>query len=618
MNKQDNTSKKKGFFLFRWIKRAFFPNKEIMDIYKEEQLESPLRMVLKNFFANKIAVISLFIVIAIMIFVFVAPKFVTLDLGEQDSTLIDLKPGYFMTKFPSELKDKGVQDISVGNNYAIACDKEGNVYTWGATNVTKIVNVGNIPDEVKAAKIVKVAAGADHVVALDEEGSIYCWGNDRLGQCRLPSELMLNNKMHKFNIVDIKASNQFSAAVTDDGEVYLWGNGNFVDLWVKADFRGKVKDVALTNNGFVILTDDGSVENPTTTSKTAIADIPEGAKSGVVSITSSTNTVAAIKEDGTVLVWGAVSKGEKDIPEFSGKVIKVEGGRYHYVALLDNGEIVTWGGNRYKQCDVPENLEQGNVTDVYAGSFQNYAVTKDGDLKAWGLKGFLMGTDSLGRDIFARLVNGGKMTMTIGAISVIIETIIGVILGGIAGYFGGWVDMVIMRVSEVISSMPFIPFSMILSSVLGTRVSIEQRMYIIMIILGILSWPGICSLVRAQMLAQREMEYVIAAKTTGVKESRIIFKHIIPNVMSVCLVSITLAFGTAMLTESTLSYLGFGVPLPTPTWGNMLTGANNSITIQNYWWNWVFVGAIFGICCICINLIGDGLRDALDPKSSGR
>ena len=178
--------------------------------------------------------------------------------------------------------------------------------------------------------------------------------------------------------------------------------------------------------------------------------------------------------------------------------------------------------------------------------------------------------------------------------------------------------MLIMRVSEIISSMPFIPFAMILSAVMGTKVSIEQRMYIIMVILGILSWPGLAGLVRAQMLAQREMEYVTAAKTVGVKESRIIFKHIIPNVMSVCLVSITLAFGTAMLTESTLSYLGFGVPLPTPTWGNMLTGANNSIIIQSYWWNWVFVGAIFGITCICINLIGDGLRDALDPKSSGR
>ena len=231
---------------------------------------------------------------------------------------------------------------------------------------------------------------------------------------------------------------------------------------------------------------------------------------------------------------------------------------------------------------------------------------------------FLLGTDDLGRDIFARLVNGGKMTMTIGALSVVISTIIGILLGGIAGYFGGFLDMAIMRVAEVVSSMPFIPFAMILSAVLGSQVSVEQRMYIIMVILGLLSWPGLCRQVRAQMFAQREMEYVTAAKTIGVKENKIIFKHIIPNVMSVVLVSITLSFGTSMLTESTLSYLGFGIPAPTPTWGNMLSNANNSVIIQNYWWNWVFVGLIFGLSCVCINLIGDGLRDALDPKSNER
>ena len=104
----------------------------------------------------------------------------------------------------------------------------------------------------------------------------------------------------------------------------------------------------------------------------------------------------------------------------------------------------------------------------------------------------------------------------------------------------------------------------------------------------------------------------------GVKESKIIFRHIIPNVMSVTLVTITLSFGTAMLTESSLSYLGFGIPLPTPTWGNLLTGANNSIVVKQYWWRWVFPAVIFGACTICINLIGDGLRDAIDPKSVER
>ena len=143
-------------------------------------------------------------------------------------------------------------------------------------------------------------------------------------------------------------------------------------------------------------------------------------------------------------------------------------------------------------------------------------------------------------------------------------------------------------------------------------------MYIIMVVLGVLSWTGTCRLVRAQILAQREMEYVTAAKAMGIKEMAIVFRHILPNVFSLLLVSMTLDFATCMLTESTLSYLGFGIPLPTPTWGNLLNGANNSVVIQQYWWRWVFPAVIFGACTICINLIGDGLRDAIDPKSVER
>ena len=139
--------------------------------------------------------------------------------------------------------------------------------------------------------------------------------------------------------------------------------------------------------------------------------------------------------------------------------------------------------------------------------------------------------------MFNRLINGGKVTMTVGAISVIIQLIIGIILGGLAGYFGGWVDNIIMRISEIVGGLPFLPFAMILSAIIGTRISVEQRMYLIMVVLGVLSWPGICHLIRAQILSQREQEYVTAAQALGVREKSIIFHHIIPNVMSLILVT---------------------------------------------------------------------------------
>lgn len=613
-----SAKQKKEFFLFRWIKRLLFPNKEL-DIYAEEQMQSPMRMVVRNFFSNPMSVVALCIFIAIALFVFIAPNFVKLDLGEQDSTLVFVAPGYDMMKYPSELKKNGVADISVGRNYSVGADKQGNVYVWGKSKVTKVIDLSEIPTNVQNAKIVKVAAGSDHVLALDDKGTLYAWGNNRLRQTTLPSELMTNNRTHEFGIRAIYASDQFSLVITDDNRAILWGNENFADLSYKAaELDGHVVDGAVTNTAYVLLTDKGSVVCGSNNASTPATKIPLEATFHVKAIAGSSNTVAALKEDGSVVVWGASTKGENKIPEFSSKVVELDGGRYHYTARLEDGSVICWGSNRYRQLEVPANLANVKLEKMYAGSFQNYAIDSEGDIHTWGLKGFLLGTDGLGRDVYARLVNGGKMTMTIGALSVVIEMIIGIILGGIAGYFGGVVDMIIMRIAEVVSSMPFIPFAMILSAVMGTKVTVEQRMYIIMVILGILSWPGLCRLVRAQMFAQREMEYVVAAKALGVKEGKIIFSHIIPNVMSVCLVSITLAFGTSMLTESTLSYLGFGVPLPTPTWGNMLTGANNSIIIQNYWWNWLFVGAIFGVACICINLIGDGLRDALDPKANGR
>jgi peptide/nickel transport system permease protein len=208
------------------------------------------------------------------------------------------------------------------------------------------------------------------------------------------------------------------------------------------------------------------------------------------------------------------------------------------------------------------------------------------------------------------------MTMTVGAVAVIISTVIGIIIGGISGFFGGKVDIVLQRICEVFSAMPFLPFAMILSTIIGNQVNESMRIFIIMVILGILEWPSLARLVRAQVLAEREKEFVTAAKAMGVKKLHIVFKHIIPNVISVIIVTATLDFATCMLTEASLSFLGFGVQLPRPTWGNMLYGCVDSVVIQNYWWRWVFPAVLLSICVICINTVGDGLRDAIDPKSN--
>ena len=226
-----------------------------------------------------------------------------------------------------------------------------------------------------------------------------------------------------------------------------------------------------------------------------------------------------------------------------------------------------------------------------------------------------MGTDGRGRDVFARIVHGGKMTMTIGAVAVLVSSVIAILVGCTAGYFGGMVDTVLMRITEIFSSIPFLPFAMLLSQIIKHyNIGETMRIFIIMLILGAPSWTGLARMIRGQVLAEREKEFVVAAKAMGVKERTIAFKHILPNIVSVILVSMTLDFAGCLLTESSLSYLGFGVQQPQPTWGNMLNGCNNSTVIQNYWWQWLFPSLFLSLAVICINVVGDALRDALDPK----
>lgn len=597
--------------------RLFGNRNKQLSFMEEEQLQSPTRMIIRNFTSNKLGMAGLIIFLCIFLFVMIGPKIFILDLSYQDNTQTNVPPTLSMLSVPEGLEGN-VKDITPGTTFGVGVDNDGHVYTWGYTRITEVIDVGVIPQEVKDAHIEQIAAGYDHIAAIDDAGNVYVWGNDRLGQKNLPGEITTAMLMKKnLGFKQLEAGFQFTAALTEDGNLYIWGNQNMADVKVRSAYQGHIEKIALTTYNCVALLDDGTVAYVGLQTNAISERLPEGLDN-IVDIAATGNTVAAVDADGKITVWGNVSDGLSEVPEMSSKPVELYGGLKHYTALLENGEVISWGNNVHGQSEVPQSVIEHDIETVFAGFYQNYAINSKGETETWGLKGYFFGTDNLGRDILTRLVNAGQVTMTVGAIAVVISLVIGIILGGIAGYFGGWTDMIVMRIAEVIGGLPFIPFAMILSAIIGTRISVEQRMYLIMVVLGILSWPGTCRLIRAQILSQREQEYVTAAQAMGVREKTIVFKHILPNVLSLILVSATLDFATCMLTESTLSYLGFGIAPPTPTWGNMLNGANNSVVIQQYWWRWVFTAAIFGICTICINLVGDALRDAVDPKSNGR
>ena len=228
----------------------------------------------------------------------------------------------------------------------------------------------------------------------------------------------------------------------------------------------------------------------------------------------------------------------------------------------------------------------------------------------------LLGTDEQGQDVFSRLMYGGRISLMIGFIVVILETIIGIIMGGLAGYFGGWVDQIIMRVVDMFNCIPTLPILLIASAVLdANNIPGESRIYFLMVIITIFGWAGTARMVRGQILSLREQEYITATEVMGLPTPRRIFKHLIPNVMPQLIVSMTLGLGSVILYESTLSYLGLGVQDPYAAWGTMISASKDPIILSNYMNLWLPAGILIVIAVLGFNFIGDGLRDAMDPKA---
>lgn len=231
-----------------------------------------------------------------------------------------------------------------------------------------------------------------------------------------------------------------------------------------------------------------------------------------------------------------------------------------------------------------------------------------------------LGTDDQGYDVLARLMYGGRTSLLVSFMTVLLLTVFGVIIGGIAGYFGGWVDNVIMRICDVLICLPGVPILLILSSAMDGWVELNMmeeswRIYLLMLFLTFISWPGTARLVRGQILSLREQEFMVAAEAMGYSTPRKIFKHLMPNVMPQLIVQMTLSLGSMILYEATLSYLNMGIKAPYTAWGSMIQIiTTNPDILQNHLYVWVPAGVCIVIAVLGFNFVGDGLRDALDPK----
>jgi len=221
-----------------------------------------------------------------------------------------------------------------------------------------------------------------------------------------------------------------------------------------------------------------------------------------------------------------------------------------------------------------------------------------------------LGTDQLGRDVFSRMLHGARVSLSVGFVAVAISIFIGILVGAIAGYYSGWIDGVLMRFVDIMLCFPSFFLILTVVAVLG------PSLLNVMIVIGITSWMGTSRFVRAEFLSLRERDFAQAAKALGVSDRRIIFRHILPNALAPVFVTATLDVATAILVEAGLSFLGFGVQPPAPSWGNILTEGRTYIF--DAWWLTVFPGLAILITVLSFNLLGEGLRDALDPRLRGR
>ena len=314
-------------------------------------------------------------------------------------------------------------------------------------------------------------------------------------------------------------------------------------------------------------------------------------------------------------------------PDF-GATVTLDGEMY---ALVSNTVVNTYVSGQELSLEFKDAAKEAIADNLSSFEFdgQDYSIYRSNNI--WDVRAetetlvvnayeapsltHWLGTDGNGMDLLTRIMYGGRVSLMIGFIVVAIAALLGVVLGGIAGYFGKWVDSLIMRIVDIFNCIPSTPLIIILGSIMDAeRVDPQVRMIYLMLVLGFLSWPGVARMVRGQILSLREQEFMTATEACGLTISHRIFHHLVPNVIPQLIVICTMSLGSTIITESTLSFLGLGVKFPFASWGNIISAVSTVYVMTNYWFVWIPAGLCILLTVLGFNFIGDGLRDAFDPK----
>ena len=559
-----------------------------LDDEQRVKVLSPGMLVAKRFFRNKLAVAGLVILVAMFLFSFIggmvspyneSQVFRKTDHVWKDYAGATYNKSYIFTtangaEFPAQGQQKFILATNKGNDSFEANDvtygleQKGEDYwaIYSSESVATVLTlkgkstykqVGNteITDEIKEGYEEAVANDAN---TFEVDGTTYTIEKaGRENQITISGEVAFATKK------------VFSAA-TNDAEMGF-------------DFQQAALDAIEAGDAFFEY--DGATYELTTTEKETSTEV---VKDGEVYATVS-NLLVSPQAKGVFLSLSFKEAVEQAIADKAST----------FTAVNEAGEEETYQLQTKNTQYVVRRQTATTVNDTYSGPSK----------KHW------LGTDGNGMDMLTRLMYGGRISLMIGFVVIIIEGIIGILIGGVSGYFGGWVDTILMRVVDVVICIPAMPLYIIIGSVMDYyKIDPRIRIYALCAILGIVGWPGIARMVRGQILSLREQEFMVATEATGVRISRRIFRHLIPNVIPQLIVIATMGLGDVILMEATLSFLGIGVKFPYASWGNIVNAVNDVYVLTNFWFVWIPAGFLILLTVLGFNFVGDGLRDAFDPK----